>query len=46
MGPHWDFENVKLSINLLSIQTLSILVLAGVPKLSVAWLGGASLVLD
>lgn len=40
MGPHWDFENVKLSINLLSIHTPSILVLVGVPKLSVAWLGG------
>lgn len=39
MGPHWDFENVKLSINLLSIQTPSILVLVGVPKLIIAWVG-------
>lgn len=39
MGPHWDFENVKLSINLLSIQTPSILVLVGVPKLIIASVG-------
>lgn len=40
MGPHWGFDDVKLSINLLSIQTPSILVLMGIPNLSLLWWGG------